>query len=152
MEYKVGYIDISYQDRKILTVLRKHPHGSAEMLRAAVEDKNRNRVRRSLRLTSISGKQFDKFDLFSDSGYSEELLSREGQIQNTEIHGDMMSAVTTEYLPYPVILKRYLLGVEIPDHTGPVREQIVLSDLTEEQREIVDQWIHAARVHASEWV
>lgn len=149
-EYKVGYVDLSYQNREILTVMRKSHYG-AVMLRAAAECDGHRGCTHHLRLAHLSTEQFDDFDLLADADRSEGVLPQDGQLQNDEIHDDMMSAVTREYFPYPVIVKRSLLGVEIPSSAPPITHQFVLTDLTERQRETIDAWFTAAFNHADKW-
>lgn len=152
-EYKVGYVDLRYQNRQIITAMKKYPHGSVKMVRAALEAKGKHEydAQKSLRYVSITEQQFNDFDPLAESEFAEDLLPSKGNLQNSELHADMMNAVTVKYFPYPVIIRKYLLGVEIPTPKQFV-PQIVLTDLTDEQRAIVDRWFTDASNHAEQWV
>lgn len=148
-KYKLSYVDLHYQNRKIVTLYRTNRR-TVEKIRATVVESGSYvyPVKKSVEYSqSECMEDMNNHDPFQDCYFSEELINKPISTwsgicchysQNKDeipLYTNIMEQVTYKFFNYPIIMKYYFFGTEITKLGGTTNicNYIILTKLSTEQ-------------------
>jgi hypothetical protein len=141
--YKLSYINLSYQDRKIITLDRiDKENNRAERIRAAQKDDHRSEA------TNFLDYIITDCNTMQNSTYNDECFYSEGILNSSKVdertiglHSKIFSLINQTYPGWPEIVRTTFVG-DIADTHGGVSDMcsnLTITNLKFEQKQLIDQ-------------
>lgn len=142
--YKLSYIDLSYQERRIIILDRTDRQtGITERIRASQEDQQHNSgVMNYLNYYAAISDEVARESTKGNCYYSEELLGAQRVNKRTkELHAKIFALIQKTYPEWPIIVKTTFMGRDVNRDGGLAEmcDYLEITDPQDTQKQIIDQ-------------